>query len=209
MKGLDRVRERIAAAALRAGRDPADVRLVAVTKETTMARARAAFDAGCPDLGENRAQQLAERAAELPQARWHFIGPLQTNKVRYLDAAALIHSLENVRQAEALQRRGRDVDVLVEVNVAGERQKHGVAPEDVGRLLEHLQAYPAVRTRGFMFMAPQVEKPEDVRWVFAAGAKLKEQYGLEELSMGMTDDFEVAIEEGATIVRIGRAIFEQ
>jgi PLP dependent protein len=210
--GLDRVLERIAAAAERAGRRPSDVRLVCVTKDTSLERAREVFAAGCTDLGENRAQQLAERAAEVPGARWHFIGPLQTNKVRYLDPAALIHSLESAHQAEALQRRAaqheRTFDVLVQVDVAGEERKHGVAPDGVGRLLDDLTAYPNVRPRGFMFMAPQVENPQDVRWVFAEGAKLSGKYGLEELSMGMTDDFEVAIEEGATIVRIGRAIFD-
>ncbi len=207
MNGLDRVRERIAAAAERAGRRPDDVRLVCVTKEVSLDRAREAFAAGCTDLGENRAQQLAERAAELPGARWHFIGPVQTNKVRYLEGVALIHGLESAHQAEALQRGRGPFDVLVQVNVAGEPQKHGVSPDEVGALLDALTALRNVTPRGFMFMAPQVENPEDVRWVFAQGAKLKEQYGLEELSMGMSDDFEVAVEEGATIVRIGRAIF--
>src|SRR5207247_2042490 len=97
-------------------------------------RAREAFAAGCVDLGENRAQQLAERASALPGARWHFIGPLQTNKVRYLDSAVLLHGLENAHQARALERRERDWDVLVQINVAGEPQKHGVAPKDLGRL---------------------------------------------------------------------------
>jgi pyridoxal phosphate enzyme (YggS family) len=165
------------------------------------------FASGCSDLGENRAQQLAERAEALPEASWHFIGPLQTNKVRFLDRAALIHGVESEHQAAALARRGRSFDVLVQVNVAREERKHGVEVEGIDSLLRALDAYENVNPRGFMFMAPQVENPEDVRWVFAEGARLKERYGLEELSMGMTDDFEVAIEEGATIVRIGRAIF--
>ena len=212
--GLERVRERIDAAATRAGRDPASVRLIAVTKEVSLDEARAVLDAGATDLGENRAQQLAERAEELPAARWHFVGPLQTNKVRYLDRAALVHSLSRTREAAALQAHAeaadRTYDVLVQVNVAGEQQKHGVAPDDLDALLESLAPYQRVKPRGFMFMAPMTENPEDVRWVFAAGAKLKEKYerfGLEEISMGMTDDFEVAIEEGATMVRVGRAIF--
>jgi len=207
--GLDRVRERIARAAERAGRDPSGVRLVAVTKQASIDQVREAVAAGCTDLGENRAQQLAERAELVPGANWHFIGPLQTNKIRYLDRACLIHSLETAHQAEALQRRGRATDALVEVNVAGEAQKHGVGPAAIDGLLEAVGAYPAVTVRGFMLMAPQVENPEDVRWVFAEGAKLQQRYGLEELSMGMTDDFEVAVEEGATIVRIGRAIFDR
>jgi len=207
MKGLDDVRRRIASAAERAGRDPSGVRLVTVTKDVGLDDARAALAAGARDLGENRAQQLAGRAEAIPDAAWHFIGPLQTNKVRYLDRVAMIHSLENVRQAEALSARDRAFDVLIQVNVAGEEAKHGVAPAGIDALLQAVGAYPALTVRGFMFMAPQVENPEDVRWVFAEGAKLKQRYGLEELSMGMTDDFEVAIEEGATIVRIGRAIF--
>jgi pyridoxal phosphate enzyme (YggS family) len=208
---LAAVRDRIAAACERAGRDPSGVRLVAVTKEVTVEQARQVVAAGCSELGENRAQQLAERAGLVGGVTWHFIGPLQTNKVRYLDDVALIHSLESAHQAEALDRRGhrigRAFDVLIEVNLAGEASKHGVAPEDIDALLAALGAFPHVQPRGFMFMAPQVENPEDVRWVFTEGAKLKQLYGLEELSMGMTDDFEVAIEEGATIVRIGRAIF--
>jgi len=211
VRGLDRVRERIAEAAGRAGRDPAGVRLVVVTKDVGLDDARAALAAGAFDLGENRAQQLAGRAEAIPDAAWHFIGPIQTNKVRYLDRAAMVHSLESAHHAEALHRHaeatGRTFDVLIQVNVAAEPQKHGVDPDAVDGLLEALPAYPTVNVRGFMFMAPQVENPEDVRWVFAEGAKLKQKYGLEELSMGMTDDFEVAIEEGATIVRIGRAVF--
>ncbi len=203
---LEAVRGRIEAACARAGRDPSGVKLVAVTKQASMDQAREVLAAGCVDLGENRAQQLAARAVELPEARWHFIGPLQTNKVRYLDDAALIHSLENERQAAALAKHGA-FDVLIQVDIADEPTKHGVRPAEIDALLGALGAYPNVKPRGFMFMAPQVENPEDVRWVFAEGAKLKERYGLDELSMGMTDDFEVAIEEGATIVRVGRAIF--
>jgi pyridoxal phosphate enzyme (YggS family) len=206
---LEAVRARIAAACERAGRDPSGVKLVAVTKQASIEQARETVAAGCTDLGENRAQQLAERVAAIPEATWHFIGPLQTNKVRYLDAAALIHSLESERQAAALARRDRVFEVLIQVNVADEPTKHGVRPAEIDRLLRALDAYPNVKPRGFMFMAPQVENPEDVRWVFAEGAKLRERYGLGELSMGMTDDFEVAIEEGATIVRVGRAIFER
>lgn len=205
---LEAVRARVDAACERAGRDPSGVKLVAVTKEASIEQVGAALEAGCSDFGENRAQQLAERAELVPAATWHFIGPLQTNKVRYLDKAALIHSLENERQAAALAKRGT-FDVLIEVNVAHEPQKHGVRPADIPALLDALGAYGSVTARGFMFMAPHVENPEDVRWVFAEAAKLKERYGLDELSMGMTDDFEVAIEEGATIVRIGRAIFER
>ena len=211
MRGLDLVRGRIRAAAQRVGRDPREIRLITVTKDVSLDDARAALAAGALDLGESRAQQLAGRAEALPDATWHFIGPLQTNKVRYLDRVHLVHALERAREAEALQARGerigRSYDVLIEVNVAGEASKHGVAPADAGELLAAVQKCPLVTPRGVMIVAPQVENHEDVRWVFAEARRLRDELGLSELSMGMTDDFEVAIEEGATIVRIGRAIF--
>jgi pyridoxal phosphate enzyme (YggS family) len=205
---LRAVRERIAAAAERGGRDAGCVRLVGVTKNTSDERIAEAFGAGLTDLGCNRAQDLAGLP---PGARLHFLGPLQTNKVRYLDGVHLIHALARAKEAEALQARGartgRSYDVLIEVNVAGEASKHGVAPADADDLLGAIAKFPLVTPRGVMIVAPQVENHEDVRWVFAEARRLRDRLGLHELSMGMTDDFEVAIEEGATIVRIGRAIF--
>jgi pyridoxal phosphate enzyme (YggS family) len=219
-----RVRERVSDAAARAGRDPDDVTVVAVTKGVDVDAIAEAGDSGIADFGENRAQDLAAKSASLDAAaggarfarsmRWHFVGTLQTNKVRYLDRVSLIHSLDRLREAEALQARGdrldRHWDVLVEVNIAGEPQKGGVPPEEVDRLVDGLAAYPRVRPRGLMFVAPQVENAQDVRAMFARTRALGERlsgYGLRELSMGMSDDFEVAVEEGSTIVRIGRAIF--
>ncbi len=209
---LERVRERIRAAAERAGRDPAAVRLVGAMKYATRGAMADAVEAGLADLGCNRAQDLKEVAQALPEdVRWHYLGPLQTNKIRYLDGVDLIHGLARAREAEALQARGervgRSYDVLIEVNVAGERSKHGVAPEGASELLAAVGKHPLVTARGVMIVAPQVENHEDVRWVFKGARRLAERLGLRELSMGMTDDFEVAIEEGATIVRIGRAIF--
>jgi hypothetical protein len=158
---------------------------------------------------------LRDKAVALPEdIDWHFLGAIQTNKVRFLDAAALLHGLDRVEVAAALQARGerigRAFEILVEVNIGGEAQKQGIEPRAVEHLLEQLEGYPLVTPRGFMFVAPQVQNPEDVRWTFAEGRRLRERYeafGLKELSMGMSDDFEVAIEEGATIVRIGRALF--
>jgi hypothetical protein len=205
------VAESVAAAARRSGRDPSAVRIVAAVKSVSVDRIRAAVDAGITDLGENRAQDLASKAELLsPELAWHYLGTIQTNKVRYLDRACLVHGLDRPREAEALQSRGHGWEVLIEVNVAGEPQKQGIQPEGIDALLELLSAYPLVRPRGFMFVAPQAQNPEDVRWIFARGRQLGERYeshGLSELSMGMSDDYEVAIEEGATIVRIGRAIF--
>jgi pyridoxal phosphate enzyme (YggS family) len=171
--------------------------------------------AGLVDLGVNRIGELrAKREALGDSIRWHYLGAVQTNKARLLVGVHLVHGLYRLREAEAIQaaceRDDRTQDVLVQVNVAGEASKQGVAPDDLETLIGCLGAYPRVRPRGFMFVAPQVENPEDVRWVFREGRRLRERFegsGLDELSMGMTDDFEVAVEEGATIVRIGRAIF--
>ena len=210
-----RVVERVAGAAQRSGRDPDTVRLVAVTKGIPLDAVEQAIDAGLTDLGENRAEELFERAAKLPgSVRWHFVGPLQSRKVRYLSPVMLVHSLDRDSEAKALHKHGertdRSFDVLIQVNIAREPQKQGIMPGEVEDMLGKLSLYPQVKPRGFMFMAPMAENPEDVRWIFAEGKRLGERYssyGLDELSMGMSDDYEVAVEEGATIVRIGRAIF--
>jgi len=207
-----RVAGRVAAAAERAGRDPGEVTIVAATKGVGAEAIAAAARAGLRDFGENRAKDLESKSRSSdPSVRWHFLGAVQTNKVRFLDRAALIHGLDRLREAEALQARSerisRDWDVLLEVNMAGSGAKQGVSPEEVAGLIDGLSAYPRVRPRGLMFMAPQVENPEDVRAMFAEARALGERCGLSELSMGMSDDFEVAVEEGSTIVRIGRAIF--
>lgn len=216
-RNVKEVRERMAAACRRSGRDPSEVRLVAVAKGVPPERILEATDVGVTDVGENRAQELRDKVRVLGDAvRWHYVGRIQTNKVRYLTPVHMVHSLGRTKEARVLEKRGgtdqRCWDVLVEVNVAGEGTKQGVAPERLGPLLEEVRAYPRVRVRGLMIMAPRAENPEDVRWVFAEGRRLRDRYrealdGPEELSMGMTDDFEVAIEEGATIVRVGRAIF--
>jgi PLP dependent protein len=211
------VRERIAAACTRAGRDPSEVTLVGASKGVPPEVIGEAVAAGVADIGENRGQELRDKAAALPDGvRWHFIGSVQTNKVRYLDPVVLVHSIDRLTEAEALQARGERIgrtwDVLVECNVGGEAAKQGVAPEELERFVQGLAAYPLVRPRGLMFLAPMAVMQEDVRWVFARGRNLLERCrhvagGLEELSMGMSQDYEVAVEEGATIVRVGGAIF--
>lgn len=214
------VRDRVATACRRVGRPPEEVTIVAVAKGVTPDRIREAVDAGVTDIGENRAQELRDKVRVLGEeaVRWHYVGRVQTNKVRYLDPVHMVHSVGRGKEARALEKRGakdgRSWDVLLEVNVAGETTKQGVPPESLGALLEEMRAYPRVRVRGLMIMAPQAENPEDVRWVFAEGRRLCDRYrealdGPEELSMGMTDDLEVAVEEGATIVRVGRAIFRE
>jgi PLP dependent protein len=219
VQAAEEVRGRVAEACRRSGRPPDAVRIVAISKGVSAEAVRAAVGAGIVDVGENRGQEFRDKYREIGDlVRWHFVGPIQTNKVRYLDPAVLIHGVDRLREAEALQERadrlGREWDVLVEVNVSGERTKQGVAPERVEAFLADLGAYPRLHIKGLMFMAPKAKKPEDVRWVFSEGRRLRDRLsgdrgGLEELSMGMSDDYEVAIEEGATLIRVGRAIFRK
>lgn len=207
------VRGRIARACERSGRRARDVTLVAVTKTHGVEAIVAAYDAGVRDFGENRVQE-AEPKIEAMRARgldvtWHLIGHLQTNKAR---AAArlfdILHSVDSQRLAEAINARAdHRIPVLIEVNVAGEASKHGVAPVEADALAAAVGRMPNLEVVGLMTVAPMVDDPEDVRPVFARLRELRDAMGLRELSMGMTDDFEVAVEEGATIVRVGRAIF--
>lgn len=219
---LEEVRQRIARAAARAGRDPAQVTLVGITKGVPPERIRAAVELGLGDVGENRAQELLAKQAALPDlpVRWHFVGRLQTNKVRHvLGRVALIHSLDRWELAEVLDRRARTLglrqDCLVQVNVAGEPTKAGIPPEQVRDFIGRVAPLPGIRVLGLMTIAPAAEDPEEVRPVFRRLRKLWEELrrdapeGVEmrHLSMGMSADFEVAVEEGATLVRIGTAIF--
>jgi pyridoxal phosphate enzyme (YggS family) len=206
---LAAVRARIEAAARRAGRDPASVRLVAVSKTKPAGDVRAAMAAGQTLFGENYAQELRDKAREVAGAEWHFIGPLQRNKVKYVvGAATLLHAIESFDIAREIDKRAKATqDILIEVNVAREPQKHGVAPEALPGLLAALSALPHVRVRGLMTMAPLSEDPEASRPHFRALRELAQKHSLPELSMGMTQDLEVAVEEGATLVRVGTAIF--
>ena len=208
-----RVRERIVRAAERAGRRADDVLLIGVSKTVDAARIRAAVAAGVTALGENRVQEAKAKIAELGRpAAWHLIGHLQTNKVK--DALALfdvVHSLDRVELAREVERRaapaGQVVEALLQVNVAAEPSKGGVAPDAVGDALDVIGKLGHVRVRGLMTIPPEVERAEDARPWFRRLRELAERHGLRELSMGMSGDFEVAIEEGATMVRVGTAIF--
>lgn len=211
--GLSAVRGRIAAAAGRVGRDPAEVTLVGVCKGVPDAAVRAVYDAGLRDFGENRAAALVERAPMLPEdIRWHFIGRLQGNKVRRVcHLVHLLHSLDRVDLARYWAREATPPPVLVEVNVAGEAAKAGVASGEAEALVAAATDV-GLEVRGLMTMAPLATDPEAARPHFAALRHLRDRIVLRhptvtELSMGMTDDFEVAVEEGATILRVGRAIF--
>ena len=207
--GLARVRERIAAACARAGRDPASVRLVAVSKTKPVEMLRAAQAAGQAIFGENYAQDLREKADALAGVEWHFIGALQTNKAKLVvGRAALIHTCDRVALAQELSKRAKSAGitqrVLLEVNVGREPQKAGVLPEDVPALLEKVRALPSLAPLGLMCIPPAEGDP---RAHFRALRQLGQGLGLPELSMGMSADYEIAIEEGATLVRVGTAIF--
>lgn len=229
---LESVREQIARAARRAGRDPGSIRLVAVTKGVEISRIREALLAGVTDIGENRVQEAAGKFREIgPEAAWHFIGRLQTNKVRYLfpkpgggagkydhGPYALIHSVDRPGLAREIDRRAGEAGIrqpiLIEVNVAGEAQKGGVAEAELPELVHQVMRSEFLDLRGLMTVAPHHADPEEARPVFRRLAELRRELEeavrglrLPELSMGMTGDFAVAIEEGATLVRIGRALF--
>lgn len=215
---LAAVRERVAHAAERSGRSADDVLVVAVSKTFPVHVVRDAIEAGVTDLGENRAQELKEKHAVLGErVRWHFIGNLQTNKVRsVVGKAILIHSVGRFGLAEAISRRATSIGVqqavLLEVNIAGEPTKHGCDPGHASHLAAEIAALPGIELRGVMAMAPFSDEPEDSREHFIALREISETItashpAATEISMGMTRDLEVAVEEGSTVVRVGEAIF--
>jgi pyridoxal phosphate enzyme (YggS family) len=215
---VERVRARMRAAATRAGRAPTAVRLVAVSKGFPVDTLRAALAAGVGDLGENRAQELRDKARALEEpVAWHFVGHLQTNKVRYVvGVAGLVHSVDRLAVAEEIGRRARALGVtqrvLVEVNVSGESAKHGVDPAAALTLATDVAALEGVVVGGVMTIPPLPSTPEDSRPYYRQLADVGRGIaaalpGATDVSMGMTRDFEVAIEEGATLVRVGEAIF--
>lgn len=212
---MDSVRERVGRACERAGRDAASVQLIAVSKGHPEAVIRAAYEAGMRVFGENYAQELATKASalgDLPDLRWRFIGHLQRNKIKIIERArATVDTVDSVRLAQAISvraaARAMDVDVLIQVNVSGEAQKSGCTPDGVPQLVEAVRALPAVTLRGLMTVAPHLEDVEATRPFFASLRTLAEANGLSELSMGMTHDLEQAVAEGATMIRIGTAIF--
>lgn len=212
------VRERIDAACARASRDPSEITLVAVTKTFPLDVLRAVLDAGLSDLGENRALEFAEKAEALgDQPTWHFIGSLQRNKAREVaEHADLFHALDSRRLAKELNKRaknaGRALPCLIQVNISGEDAKHGVAPGALAALLDEVAAFEHIDVRGLMGMAELVSPDEQeavVRPQFARLRQLAESIGRDRLpllSMGMSGDFEIAIEEGATHIRVGSAL---
>lgn len=210
---LGRVQEAVARACARAGRSSDHVLLIAVSKTMDAERVRLAVAAGVAALGENRVQEAREKIEAVGRpVPWHLIGSLQTNKAK--DAVRLfdwIHSVDRLELAQELSRRAhgaeRTVSVLLQVNVGDEPQKGGVAPAEVKRLCDAVGGLPGLRVRGLMAIPPATPTPEDTRPHFRALRRLRDGLGLEHLSMGMSADYEVAIEEGATMVRVGTAIF--
>jgi pyridoxal phosphate enzyme (YggS family) len=213
---LAEVQGRIAAAAARGGRNQAVV-LVAVTKTLGPEAVRAAFDAGIVDVGENQVQEaIAKMAAVSVPVNWHLIGHLQRNKVKHVGAFRLVHSLDSVRLAHALngfaEQRGEAVDVLLQVNASRERSKGGFEPDEIAREAENLLALAGIRVRGVMTMAALDAGEAELRQTFAAAREVRgvlagAGHPAVELSMGMSQDYEVAVEEGATIVRLGTTLF--
>lgn len=210
---LNRIRERIEKAALRVGRNPAAVKIIAVTKTVSIAEVQALYDLGVRDFGENRLEVAIPKVDVLPKdIRWHFIAPVQTRKAKDIVARFCVaDAIDRVKAAEALQRRCEEQDkrleALLEINVTGETSKHGFTPESLAAARREMSVFDRLRITGLMTMAP-FDAPEDVlRSCFRDLNRLCEETGLPERSMGMTDDFEVAVEEGSTQVRIGRALF--
>ena len=222
-RNLAAVHARIAAACQRVGRDPTGVRLLPVSKTKPAAILRLAYAADCRFLGENKSQEAYrkwEAMTDLTDLRWSVIGHLQTNKAKLVARfAAEFQALDSLRVAEALERRlqaeGRGLDVLVQVNTSGEASKYGLPPDEVAAFLRELPAFSALRVRGFMTLALLSVEAARVRSCFVQLRELRDRLrqeapdgiGLNELSMGMSGDYEIAVEEGATIVRVGQAIF--
>jgi pyridoxal phosphate enzyme (YggS family) len=218
---IEQVRRRIEEAAGRSGRDPNDVQLVAVTKSVVVSQIREALDAGLKVFGENRIQEAKGKVALLssPSIQWHLVGTLQTNKSKLaVELFELIHSLDSVKLAASMDRHGaalrKQVRALIEVNLEGESDKSGLRESELLPLLQACRAYAHLTIEGLMAIPPFHRNPQDVRPYFRRLRLLRDRaadthpdFRLRHLSMGMSNDFEVAIEEGATLVRIGTAIF--
>jgi pyridoxal phosphate enzyme (YggS family) len=220
-ESIKHVQDRIAAAAKRAGRDPSTIKLIAVTKTVDIERIREAVAAGAQILGENRVQEAREKIEQLGAlASWHLIGHLQTNKAKYaVKLFDMIHSVDTLELAQEIDKQaakmGKVQDVLIEVSIAGEEAKAGVAMEGVAALVRNASKFRNISIKGLMTIPPFLDDPEEVRPYFRTLRELSTDIAKEnipgvsmkELSMGMSGDFEVAIEEGATMVRVGAAIF--
>jgi pyridoxal phosphate enzyme (YggS family) len=221
-ENIERILEKTAQAAIRSNRNPEDITVIAVSKTVDAERAREAVEGGLVNLGENRVQELVNKYEQLDDidVKWHLIGHLQKNKVKYIiDKAALIHSVESLELAKEINKRALShnitANVLIELNIGEEESKFGISDDTVYDFVRSMEQFENIKILGLMTVAPFTENPEDIRWVFK---KMKEIFDkisgmtlknteMKYLSMGMTNDFEIAIEEGANIIRIGTAIF--
>jgi len=214
--------KKIDTACKKTGRNPKDITLLAVSKTVESDRAKEAVEAGIKNLGENKVQELVKKYEELKNinVKWHMIGHLQKNKVKYIiDKNILIHSVESLSLAEEINKRARNsnltADVLIELNIGEEESKFGINEDNVYDFIRSMEQFENIRVLGLMTVAPFCENPEDVRWVFKTMKNIYSKISImnlrntemKYLSMGMTNDFEIAIEEGSNIIRIGTAIF--
>lgn len=220
-ENLEQVRENIRKACEKSGRDVNEVTLIAVSKTKPIPMLQEAYDAGSWDFGENKVQEIMDKYPVLPEdIRWHMIGHLQRNKVKYIvDKVSLIHSVDSLRLAEEIssqaEKKQVEVDILVEVNIAQEESKFGTSRDETMSLVEEISRLPHIQVKGLMTIAPFVENPEDNRKYFKQIKELSvdimqkniDNVSMGVLSMGMTGDYMVAIEEGATMVRVGTGIF--
>lgn len=219
VRNIEEIQRKIAQAAKKSGRTAKDVTLVAVTKSVAAEVINQAIAAGISDIGENRVQEAREKFSSLAPVRRHMIGHLQTNKVNQaIELFDLIHSVDSLRLGEAIARRaarqGKVMPILVQVNISGEATKYGVALEETLPLVRALSGFVSLEVAGLMTICPAVEDPEEVRPYFRQMRLLKEEieqqgFPLKYLSMGMSGDYEVAVEEGANMVRIGTALFQK
>ncbi len=213
-ENLKSIHERINAAQARSERSAASVTLVAVTKTVSVERISEAQQCGESVFGENRVQELNAKYPEIKNAHWHLIGHLQTNKVKYaVGKAELIHSVDSLHLAEAInaaaEKLGIVQDFLLEVNISGEESKYGLTIDEIADIMKETEKLKNIRFRGFMTMAPKAASESEIRAVFRRAHDLFVQYNADILSMGMSGDFELAVEEGATHVRVGSAIFKE
>lgn len=213
-ENLKSIHERINAAQARSERSAASVTLVAVTKTVSAERISEVQQCGESVFGENRVQELNAKYPEIKNAHWHLIGHLQTNKVKYaVGKAELIHSVDSLHLAEAInaaaEKLGIVQDFLLEVNISGEESKYGLTIDEIADIMKETEKLKNIRFRGFMTMAPKAASESEIRAVFRRAHDLFVQYNADILSMGMSGDFELAVEEGATHVRVGSAIFKE
>ena len=200
-------------AAVKSGRKGEDVLLVAVTKLHTPEEMNEAIDAGITDIGENKVQEIMDKFDYVKPVRWHLIGHLQTNKVKYIiDKVSMVHSVDSMKLAKEIYKRAAQhnltMDILIQVNSAEEESKFGITTDETkGLIAEIMESCPNINIKGLMCIAPFEENPEDASEYFAEVKKIYDQYDFQYLSMGMTNDFEVAIEEGSSLIRVGTAIF--